>query len=222
MDLERPWLLLDTSAPEACVGLLVGGEVKAEVRLSETRRHAEALPDAVAGALEAAGVSMRELGAVAVGRGPGSFVGVRVAIATAKGICLARRIPLVGVGTLVALAGADEVPDGEGLGVLDARRGELYVQRVRRTPGVLVAVDEARSISPEEASGLVPASGFVVGNGLELLGGARPAGPVVAVQGPSARGLAWALVGRLKEGVSDELFSLVPAYCRAPDAKLPS
>lgn len=222
MDLERAWLLLDTSAPEACVGVLVGGQVRAEVRLAETRRHAEALPDAIARAVEDAGTSLTDIGGVAVGRGPGSFVGVRVGIATAKGICLARRIPLVGVSSLVALAGRDGVPDGEGLCVLDARRGELYVQRVRRTQGALTPVDEPRALPPDDAAAEVAGAGFVVGNGLELLGDARPAGPVVPAAGPSALGLEWALKARLVEGGGDELFSLVPAYCRPPDAKLPS
>lgn len=223
MDGRHPWLLLDTSAPAACVGVCAGEHVLAEVTLTEPRRHAEELPRALARALGGAGVDFDGLAGVAVGCGPGSFVGVRVGLAAAKGICLARRLPLVGLGSLVALAGHEGVPLGDGVALLDARRGELYVQRVRHGVGRLVGLDVPRALAPTAAATALVGQGFAVGHGLSLLPEGAATKPILEVAGPPARGLAWALAARLEaEGPHlDELSSLLPAYCRPPDARPP-
>jgi tRNA threonylcarbamoyladenosine biosynthesis protein TsaB len=68
------------------------------------------------------------VGSLAVGRGPGSFTGLRVGIATARGVAASRALPLAGVSTLDALGSAlaERAPDSPGLALIDARRGELF------------------------------------------------------------------------------------------------
>jgi tRNA threonylcarbamoyladenosine biosynthesis protein TsaB len=88
------------------------------------------LPDALAALCKAAGRSLDEVSGVAAGIGPGSFTGLRVGLACAKGLCYARRWPLVGVSSLEALAldFSRGVPAGTVLvAALEARRGELFV-----------------------------------------------------------------------------------------------
>jgi tRNA threonylcarbamoyl adenosine modification protein YeaZ len=92
--------------------------------------HAERLMDVIAQALSAAGVTFADLGAIAVSVGPGSFTGIRVGVAAARGLALALKIPALGVTTLSAIA--DEAraihADRRIIASIDARRDELYVE----------------------------------------------------------------------------------------------
>ncbi len=117
-------LLAFETATEACsVALYLDGEVRERFELAP-RRHAElALPWAEA-LLAEAGVARRQLDAIAVGRGPGAFTGVRLAIALAQGIALGLDRPVLPVSTLAALA--MRAPEGRVLAAIDARMGEVY------------------------------------------------------------------------------------------------
>jgi tRNA threonylcarbamoyladenosine biosynthesis protein TsaB len=220
---EKPWLVLDTATPIAVVGVVGEDGVLAEHRMSETRRHAEGLIDAIDRALLAAGVAMPDLAGVGVGRGPGSFIGVRTGIATAKGICLARGLPLVGLPTLLAMAHSVELPAGAGLVLVDAKRGEVYAQLVEKKDGVVRALDPPAALSRAEVRGREKALAFLVGavDALAREEGS-PGAHDVPLVAPTAQGLGAALLERLAAGPIDELDALVPEYCRAPDAKLPS
>ncbi|CAN5591392.1 tRNA (adenosine(37)-N6)-threonylcarbamoyltransferase complex dimerization subunit type 1 TsaB [soil metagenome] len=117
-------LLAFETATEACsVALWVDGTVRERFEVAP-RRHAElALP--WAGQLLAeAGITKSQLDAVAVGRGPGAFTGVRLSVALAQGIALALDRPVVPVSTLAALA--MRAPSGRILAAIDARMGEVY------------------------------------------------------------------------------------------------
>jgi tRNA threonylcarbamoyladenosine biosynthesis protein TsaB len=217
---KGPWLALDTAAPRAVIALVEAGEVRAARFLEETRRHAEALAGALEECLAEAGLTVRELAGLAAGRGPGSFVGVRVGLAHAKGLATAVGVPLLGLCSLTALGAGAGLPEGEGLAVLDARRGQLYVRAVRRQAGSVSALGEARALSPEDAREALRGACFVVGGGLELLGAHEV--PEFSLPGPAAEGLAAVLAARLAADSADERASVVPAYCRLPDAKLPT
>jgi tRNA threonylcarbamoyl adenosine modification protein YeaZ len=124
------FLALDTATEEVAVGL---GEFGAEgvVLLGETnldvpRASLTHLAPAVTRLLESTGRAVRDVRAVIVGRGPGSFTGVRIGVAAAKGIAQGLQVPLYGVGTLDAIA--ERFSGREGLvGVVgDAMRREVY------------------------------------------------------------------------------------------------
>lgn len=117
-------LLAFETATEACsVAVWIDGEVRERFELAP-RRHAElALPWADQ-LLAEAGIAKSQLDAIAVGRGPGAFTGVRLAIAIAQGIALALDRPVLPVSTLAALAMGAR---GERiLAAIDARMGEVY------------------------------------------------------------------------------------------------
>lgn len=116
------WLLLDTACPRAVVALACDGEVLAEVYLDEYKKHGEKMAEAVQLCLDKTGHAIGDLEAVAVGVGPGSFIGVRIAVAYAKGLCLALQIPLVGFNTLLGVPA-----QGAKFVAIDARRSEFYV-----------------------------------------------------------------------------------------------
>jgi len=145
-------LLAFELATEACsVAVWIDGEVRERFEVAP-RRHAElALP--WAGELLAeAGIARNQLDAIALGRGPGAFTGVRLAIAVGQGIALALDRPVVAVSTLAALA-ASSLPlplAGEGepvlrvLASIDARMGEVYSGAFELRDGDALALgDEA-------------------------------------------------------------------------------
>lgn len=146
-------LLAFETATEACsVAVYVDGELHERFGLAP-RRHAElALPwaDEI---LAEAGIAKSQLDAIAVGRGPGAFTGVRLAIAIAQGIALALDRPLLAVSTLAALAmRADVTPNADRiLAAIDARMGEVYLGAFQRRGDDLVALDAEVVTRPDAA-----------------------------------------------------------------------
>jgi tRNA threonylcarbamoyladenosine biosynthesis protein TsaB len=121
-----PLLAVDTASPVGSVAVGTADRILSEVTLGVGTRHSEALMPAVRFALEQAGIGTDELGGVVVGAGPGSFTGVRIAAATAKGLARGLRVPLHAYSSLLALA-ATVAQDGRPVcALLDARRGEVY------------------------------------------------------------------------------------------------
>ncbi len=218
------WLALDTASSRACVAVLDLDEkrVVAERGLDVPRRHAESIAGAVDACLEEASLSFADLDGFAAGRGPGSFVGVRVAIATAKGFALARTRPLVGFCSLVALAGHADVPAGEGLALIDARRGEVYGRPVvRAADGTLTSPQGVSALAPPAAAALLSSPAWLVGSGASLVAPHSSQAELVDVPGPDGAGMLAALLLAKADGIDDEAATLVPNYCRDPDAKKP-
>jgi len=117
-------LLAIETATEACsVALWLDGEVRERFEIAP-RRHAELTLPWAEQLLADAGVKKSQLDAIAIGRGPGAFTGVRLAIAIGQGIALALDRPMVAVSTLAALA--LQAPGPRVLAAIDARMGEVY------------------------------------------------------------------------------------------------
>ena len=126
---NRPLLLMDTCGDEATLALCCGPEVVAERTLVERSASRDLLGN-IDAMLRSAQVELGALTAIGVVNGPGSFTGVRVGLAVAKGLCEARRLPLAAVSRLAVLAEAAELK--EGFAVLRAGREEVYVREVVR------------------------------------------------------------------------------------------
>lgn len=143
-------LLAFETATEACsVALWIDGQVRERFELAP-RQHAElALPWAQE-LLDAAGIARSQLDAIAVGRGPGAFTGVRLAIALAQGIALALDRPVLAVSTLAALAMQSN--GTRTLAAIDARMGEIYLGAFARDGDGVIAIDDEVVIKPAEAT----------------------------------------------------------------------
>lgn len=153
---------IDSSTGIASVALLASedGRVLATEK-SETKGHRADLLVTIDAACRAAGVTPAQIDAVAIGAGPGTFTGLRIGMATAKGIAFAARRPLWAVSSLAALALGHVLahPDATGLvvAVLDARRGEIYAGAYRRNGAMVVSAGEERVLPPAELAAFVAA-----------------------------------------------------------------
>ncbi len=116
-------LAIEAATEWLSLAVSVGGEVH-ERSLHAGHRHAELILGEIDGLLGRVRIGVGELHGIAFGAGPGSFTGLRIACGVAQGIAAARRLPLLGIGTLVALASAAAAP--RVVACLDARMGEVY------------------------------------------------------------------------------------------------
>ncbi|WP_045728076.1 tRNA (adenosine(37)-N6)-threonylcarbamoyltransferase complex dimerization subunit type 1 TsaB [Xanthomonas sp. GPE 39] len=142
-------LAFETSTEACSVAVHVGGRVLERFELAP-RRHAElALPWAEQ-LLAEAGIGRRQLDAIAFGRGPGAFTGVRLAIALAQGIALALELPVLPVSTLQALALRAPTAAPRVLATIDARMGEVYTATyARQADGTLQALTCEQVLHPD-------------------------------------------------------------------------
>ncbi|MGY0558093.1 MULTISPECIES: tRNA (adenosine(37)-N6)-threonylcarbamoyltransferase complex dimerization subunit type 1 TsaB [unclassified Lysobacter] len=226
-------LAFELSTEGCSVALWIDGEVHERFEVAP-RRHAElALPWAEA-LLAQAGLKKSQLDAIAVGRGPGAFTGVRLAIAIGQGIALALDCPIVPVSTLAALAAGCRPasaaqlpgqvagrPDGRILAAIDARMGEIYSGAFEWRNDGLIAISEEVVVAPDAAqlpSG--PGDWHGVGTGFEACDGAlgsRLAARFASIDAtalPHAAAVATIAAAALArgEGVAPE--RIEPAYLR--------
>jgi tRNA threonylcarbamoyladenosine biosynthesis protein TsaB len=139
------------TATEACsAALWIDGSLRWLLEREAARRHGELVLEQVQRLLAEAGLVPAQLDAIAVGRGPGAFTGVRLGLGVAQGLAFATGIPVVPVSTLAALGqqGADRGAR-EVLAVLDARMREVYWSLLQPGPDGLMA-SAAESLSAPE------------------------------------------------------------------------
>lgn len=198
-------LALDTATSTATAALLRDGAVLGEAALP-----ARELLGAVDRLLAQAGAGPGDLGALVCGIGPGSFTGVRIGLALARGLALGLGVPVAGVSTLAALAAgaeADGAGAGQAVAVVDARRKEVFAR---------VGAEEL-CVRPEELA--LPPGAVAVGDGAvryrHLL---EAAGATVPPEG-SALHLPRARFHAALATVYGAVDDVLPAYLRAPDAK---
>lgn len=204
------WLLaLDTSTPITALALGRAGELVAHAEHDDRGRPAaEQLAGRISALLAGAGVTARELGAIACGIGPGTFTGTRAALATAKGLALALPCPLFAVSTLAAIAGS---ADGAVLATIDARRGEVYAGQFDCGPDGPVARGPERCGPLEQALSDMAPGTCVIGSGAPESGRVLP--------GVEARGLWRAALRAVREAPVD-VATVDVTYLRASYAEL--
>lgn len=176
------------------------------------RGHAEALAPMIEQVMSEAGSSFSDIQRIAVTTGPGTFTGVRIGLAMARGLGLARGIPVIGIDTLTAIA-ANDGSDAPLLVVSDARNEEVYAAlfdaaRTIRQPPAVMSREQANELAPEGCHVIGSAAAAVV-----AAGGRRD----LVISRSSALPDA-AVFGRL--GAAGEAGPAPsPLYLRAPDAK---
>lgn len=208
-------LAFDTATPAVTVALHDGERALAEIAAVDARRHGELLAPSIAGVLAAAGATLAEVTAVAVGTGPGPYTGLRVGVVTARALGAALGVPVHGVCTLDAIAHAvvhsgARHPARPFVVATDARRKEVYwagyaadgtrlsgpaVNRPAELPPGSIAAGQGAWLYPEAFSGLL-----------------EP-------RYPSASALAALTARRIAQGAQP--LPPEPLYLRLPDARVP-
>jgi tRNA threonylcarbamoyladenosine biosynthesis protein TsaB len=211
-----------TSGSSACV-LRDDGEAfevaPAVERLGGPPAHASELMPAVAEVMERAGTGYGDLEAIAVGVGPGTFTGLRIGVATARGLATAAGLPLRRVSSLAALAAGIDAA-GPVLPLIDARRGELFAALFEDGESVWppFAVTPDDLVKRLQGRGLTP---LAAGDGsIRFRGTLEEARIPVLPQDSEAHVVRALHVCRLAAGAADEPpEAVLPEYLREPDAK---
>jgi tRNA threonylcarbamoyladenosine biosynthesis protein TsaB len=228
-----PILAFDTSTPCARVAVISdAGDGLAFAEMTAARHSANLLTlcDQV---LRTTGLKISELRALACGAGPGSFTGLRVGLAVAKGLALADDLPLLLLPSLEALA-LDLAGVAKGDGVLpciDAGKGQVYARlyRTTQTPPRAEGEDDLM-LTPEELCSWIrdnaPGTALLAGgNGVDRYAEifeAQLGSPILrAAPGPSAVSIGRLGLARLARGERDDIAGSVPRYGRPPDITKP-
>ncbi|MFM5340411.1 tRNA (adenosine(37)-N6)-threonylcarbamoyltransferase complex dimerization subunit type 1 TsaB [Aeromonas veronii] len=171
---ELKILAVDT-ATEACSAALLVGD-KLFSRWEEAPRdHTRKILPMVQAVLEDAGISLSDLDAIAFGRGPGSFTGVRIGISVAQGLAFGAGVPLIGISTLAAMAQGAYRLDGaeQVLTAIDARMNEVYFGRYELIDGRMQLVGDEVVSEPAalvDVRGKLASPVTCVGTGFETYG----------------------------------------------------
>ena len=216
---------IETATAYGSVALWADRGLEGELVLHNPRSHSERILPSVQLLLQQKGAVTGDLAAVAVSIGPGSFTGLRIGLAAAKGLAFSLGIPLYGVPTLEALAAGAAGP-ALLCPVLDARRGEVFAALFAWEGGELVRKASERVTTPQELVVGLPRGTVLVGEippSLRSLAKSRrgkalfcsppgqcfPRASHVALRGASMR----------REGRPSEAETLLPLYLRPSDAE---
>ena len=164
-------LAFETSAKAASVALMDNGKLLGESYQNTGLTHSQTLMVMAEDMLKACGFSVENVEAVAVAAGPGSFTGVRIGVAAAKGFAWGAQLPCYGVSTLEAMARSLGVWDGYVVPAMDARRNQVYTAVFHARKGVLTRVEEDMAISLAELGEKIKIFSepvFLVGDGAVL------------------------------------------------------
>jgi tRNA threonylcarbamoyladenosine biosynthesis protein TsaB len=210
-------LALDTANDRIAIALAGEGRTIARAE-AISRGHAERLFPLIDEVLTVASVEIETIGRIAVNVGPGSFTGIRIAVAAARGLGLALGIPVVGIDALRLIAASlDERAAGPVLAAIDARRGEVYAALYGPTGDMIEApfAGEAESVLSrvgDRAAVMAGSGATILAHQAAVSGRRVPAIDAMVATDP----LALARLG----GLADPATALPrPLYLRAPDAK---
>jgi len=214
-------LAIDTALAACSAAVLdtAGGGIVASESLPMIRGQAEALMPLVARVMKASGIGFADLDRVAVTTGPGSFTGLRVGLAAARGLGLAAAIPVIGVSTLSAYAAPYLGVDDKTAVVvaIDARHAQVYLQAFGPSGATLVAprlapLSEATRAAAAARSRIVGSAAQAVADALS-----KSDPSPVTVDARPAPDIGW--VAQIGAVVPEAAAPPKPQYLRAPDAQ---
>jgi len=217
-------LAIDTATRYAGLALYDGERVLSEETWRTANYHTVELMPAIMRMLERQGTSVEVLTAVGISLGPGSFTGLRIGMGVAKGLVLAREIPLLGVPTLQTVAYPHfSLQRGAICAVVEAGRGRLCAQVYRRRRGRWRPMSRPQLVSPDKLCEMTEITTFFCGEidatlsallRERLADKAILASPAASLRRASYLAeLAWA---RFQQGEADDVDTLSPIYLQQP------
>jgi tRNA threonylcarbamoyladenosine biosynthesis protein TsaB len=213
-------LAVDTSTMAGGVALLEDERVVGESLLDVRTTHSERLMLAVDRALADAGWAAESLDGLAVAVGPGSFTGLRIGLATVKGLAFALGCPIAPVPTLEAMAAGLPWASRPVCPVLEARKGELYAGLFRWDGTAMRREWDDLALSPEALAARLVEPVIGVGDGAALVASPWMTLAQPVRRGPSAAIVGWLGQARLRRGHVVGPADLIPLYLRPSEAEL--
>jgi tRNA threonylcarbamoyladenosine biosynthesis protein TsaB len=220
-------LTIDTSTTAGSVALSRGEQLLGEVLLNIKATHTDRLLLSLAQLLEDTGVGLEDVDAFGVVVGPGSFTGLRVGVATVKGLAMATGKPVVGISSLLALAVQVPYPCYPLCALLDARKKEVYAGIYHWEAGRPVLQGGERVASPEALLDELEGDTLFVGTGAAVYRTliVRRLGPRAhfapwPLETPRASAVAALALAELRNGQTMSPECLVPCYIRPSEAEL--
>uniref|UniRef100_UPI0040573ED3 tRNA (adenosine(37)-N6)-threonylcarbamoyltransferase complex dimerization subunit type 1 TsaB n=1 Tax=Candidatus Electronema sp. TaxID=2698783 RepID=UPI0040573ED3 len=219
-------LSIETAAGCGSVALTRGGmqdgRLVAEAAVHAETSHSRQLLGSVEWVMQAAGISWSDLDAIAVSIGPGSFTGLRIGLAAAKGIVFAAGKPLICVPTLDAVAFSCPLVDGPLWCVMDARKHEVYAACYGADGQ---QTSQAEAVRPELLAEKIASPAVIAGPGLaeyqhifSRIAGLRFIPP--ALSSPSAAKIGFLAADKLARGEISDPAAAAPLYVRASEAEV--
>lgn len=222
-------LSIETATGCGSVALTRGGvrdgRILAEYTLQPELTHSRRLLGVIDTMMQAARVDWKDLGAVAVSRGPGSFTGLRIGMAAAQGIAMGVSVPLVGVATLDGMAAAGMAVDLQVCWLLDARKQQVYAAFYRyNSESVPMRTSDYLALTPDQLLHSIREPTLLAGPGVRVCqswseghGMVRvlPAGPLY----PRAALIGFCAAQQLTAGGGNGDTDCVPLYVRASEAE---
>lgn len=221
-------LAFETSAKAGSVALWQDGKLLGESYQNTGLTHSQTLLSMAESLIKSCGYTPQDVNAVAVAAGPGSFTGVRIGVAAAKGFAWGLELPCCGVSTLEAMAENLGIYDGFVLPVMDARRSQVYNAVFKAQQGALTRITEDRAISLAElCDELKNRSGpiYLVGDGSMLTYSTLKDQISNLILPPEHRmhqraaGVAMVAEKMLQQGNACDAASLTPNYLRLSQAE---
>lgn len=220
-------LILDTATTAGSVALCRGERLLAEIVVDSSLNHSDKLLLQVERILADQQCSLAEISAFAVIDGPGSFTGLRVGVATAKGLARACQRPLYGLSSLQLLAAALPYATLPVCALIDARKKEVYTATFSTVTGSPVLIDQPCVLPPQRFLAEMTAPALFVGNGAVLYRDLifERFGPLATfapwpLHTPRASSAAPHILLRLRAGESGDPELLLPRYIRPSDAEI--
>lgn len=222
-------LAIETSSLVSSVALLHEGVLRAELTIQARLTHSEQLMPHIADMLQKASVSKDKIDGIAVSIGPGSFTGLRIGLATAKGLAFGWNVPIIGIETPTSLAW-NFVGAADWICVfIDAQKGNVYASLYEWNRAELQTVEDVQVINRGEYLQHLQQQGHPVTfcgdgallerNDIENVGPLfRMAPPTMVI--PRAGSLAMAADVRFQAGDFDDCMTLTPAYKRRSEAEV--
>jgi tRNA threonylcarbamoyladenosine biosynthesis protein TsaB len=219
---------IETSTALCGAALVQDGVMTAEEMVRSRAVHSERLMPMIQRLLEGAGMELGDLEAIAISAGPGSYTGLRIGMATAKGLCVSSSIPLVLVSTLESIAFGSGRDDGTVCSLMVARQSEVFAAVYDLSSGGRATLLEPQAIELQDLIQRLPKTVCLTGPGVEThgqaIGEVLGDGAIVAsglLNDPRAAAVALLGEALLKDGKTADPIDAEPMYLKVSQVDLP-
>lgn len=217
-------LAIESSAKSASVALVKDDALLAQYSQCSGLTHSRTLLPMVEDMFKNTELAPKDVDAIAVAQGPGSFTGIRIGVSTVKGLAWALDKPCIGVSTLEAMAWHGAAVGGLACPVMDARRSQVYNALFEIENGSVKRLCKDRAISLKELAEEIKADGRVpllTGDGMELTAKFFDAEGIEYKKAPSnlAYQSAWGVAMAARDKKPESVHDLLPVYLRLSQAE---